>query len=128
MRTRPVAVDQLDRAAVCLHALGHDRKTDTGAADGPALQAPPLIERLENAVAVLRRDTRPGIGDLERELRIADFPADVDRAALGQELDRVGDEVLEHEAELSFIRAHANRIDVELELDLLIRDQKAMLA
>src|SRR5690606_10399705 len=128
VRTGPPAVDELDRPAVRLDAFRDDGQTDARAPERPALQAPSLIERLEDPVSVLGRDARPGIGDLEHELRLADLRADVDRAAVRQELDRVRDEVLEHEPQLAFVRAHVQRADVELKLDLLVRDQEPMLA
>src|SRR5688500_12195678 len=46
MRARPFVANQVDRAAVGLHALGDDRQADPRAADGAALRPPALIERL----------------------------------------------------------------------------------
>src|SRR5690606_25480363 len=93
MRAGPVAVDQPHRSAVRLYAFGDNRKADAGSADRPALQPPPLIERFEDTVAVLGRDAGSRVRDLEHELRVANLCADVDRAAVRQELDRVRDQV-----------------------------------
>ena len=122
------AAHEVDGAAVRLHAFGDDGQADAGAADRAALRPPPLIERLEDPIAVVGVHAGAVVADVHDEIVALHSRADVDRAAARRELDRVRQQVLEHELELAFVGEHVDRADRELQLDLLVRQHEPMLA
>ncbi len=92
-----------------LHAFGDDRQADAGSADGAALRPAPLVERLEDPVAVIGMHAGAIVADVDDELVALHARPDVNRAAARRELDGVRQEVLEHELELAFVGQHVDR-------------------
>ena len=58
---------EVDAPAVRLHDVAHDREAEPGGAGSPPSCR--LGEALEDALALLRRDARPGVGHARRARR-----------------------------------------------------------
>ena len=108
-----------------LHAFGDDGQADARAADRAALRPPALVERLEDAIAVVGVHAGPIVADVDDEVVALHSGADVNRAAVRSEFDGVRQQVLEHELELAFVGQDVDRADRELQLDLLVRQARA---
>jgi hypothetical protein len=81
-----------DRAAHRRHDARRDGEAEADAAHAPRRVGAGLLELPEDAVEVLRRQTRPGVGDGEHQAAVG--LVDLQRhAALRGELDRIADEV-----------------------------------
>src|SRR4249919_3512144 len=63
-----LTVDDLDRATVRVYELNHHREPDTGALHVPALRGLALVEGFEDAAALLERNSRSRIRDIEDQL------------------------------------------------------------
>ena len=105
----PGVADQPDLAAEQARDLAADRQAEAGAAVLAAGGAVGLLERLEDDLLLVRRDADAGVADREGDHRLGAVerlrgraPAargrrDLQRdAALLGELERVGEQVLEH--------------------------------
>ena len=94
---RALAENRLDRdgAAVHLDEPLRDREAKPGAALLAGRAAVDLLELLEDALLVVRRDARPGVAHRDVEEAVGGAGRDLDRALVG-ELDRIADEVQQH--------------------------------
>src|SRR6476646_4051929 len=122
------AAKERHRASVGLDALGHDGKADTGSTHRTALRPPALVERLEDSLAILGMHAGAVVGHVDHELGALHLGGDLDGSFARSELDRVREQVLEHELQLALVREHLDRGDLEVELDLLVRDREPVLA
>src|SRR5262245_25899333 len=80
-------LQELDRAAVCLNALGNDGQPDAGSADRTSLRPPALIEGFEDSRAIFGMHARTVVADVHDEIVALHARTDVDRAASRSELD-----------------------------------------
>ena len=92
-----------------LDALGHDGKADARSAHGTALRPPALVERLEDSLAVLGMYAGAVVATSMTSSVPCISAADLDRPAARSELDRVREQVLEHELQLALVREHLDR-------------------
>ena len=77
-------------------------------------------------VAVLRRDARAAVGDVEHQLRVRGARLQVDGAALGRVLDGVRHQVLEDQADLAAVGDEGDVLDLHIEAHAL-RQQRQLL-
>src|SRR6185437_13275338 len=96
----PLAILDGDGAAV----IAHDAEAD-GEAE-PYAGRLRREERLEDLLAQIRGDARPGVLDRDREEGALHARADHERAAVGHRVRRVEEEVEEHLLELVRIAEH----------------------
>ena len=102
-------------AAVRGHELEHHRKPDAGAFDRSAARGAPGVEGVEDVLAILHRDARTAIGDIQHQLRPGGARHEVNRAALGGVFDGVGHQVLENQADLAAIGDERNVLDTYIQ-------------
>src|ERR1700685_3765511 len=69
MRPRKLAVDDLHAPAMGCDELDDDRQADARALDRRALGGATGVEGIEDVAAVLDRDARTCVGDVEHQLR-----------------------------------------------------------
>ena len=105
-----------DASAVQLDELAREREAEARAFLLVRVVAADLAEFLEHRLLVLRRDADAGVadGDYEHLVRVA-ARDDVDAAAVGRELDRVGQQVEQDLLELALVGDDLaeRRVDVE---------------
>jgi hypothetical protein len=128
----PGLARQSDPAAHHLHDSGGDCEPEAGAPVPARRRAVLLLERLEYAFLVFRRDADSGVADAEvKDGRllgaVVDFDAENDFPGFG-ELDRVSDEIHDHLPQSSYIsdkRVGHFRGDFEHELETLLIGAKS---
>src|SRR5512138_2140771 len=81
------AANERHGAAVGLDALGDDGKPDSRTADRAALRAPALVERLEDALAVLGVHAGAVVRHVDHELGALHLGGNLDRPVAWSELD-----------------------------------------
>src|SRR5262249_41786828 len=99
-----LAVEQ-DSSAVRLHDVAHDRETQPGTADVARLRG--LREALEDALLLVRRDTRPGVAPGDADVAVLGPRVDHDPSAGGRVPKRVREQVRERPGELDLVADHA---------------------
>src|SRR5258708_16801261 len=93
-----------DAAAQNLYQVLGNRKPQAESAGLPRAGAIDLVETLENAAPVLRRDAGASIPDAEHHLPVSDFDVHVDRSAGWRELGGVVQQVAERLGQLGAVR------------------------
>src|SRR5262245_46451226 len=96
---------EMDRAAVELQRLLHDREPQPGARD--VANVARAMEGLEYPRLVLRGNADTRVADLERSLAVHDAHLEVDLAALRRILDGVGNEIHQHVAQQPLVDVDA---------------------
>ena len=94
----------------------HHRQPDPGAAHQSAVRRRALVEGFENLRALIERDAGARVRDIDHEVLVVEPTAHGDGAAIGCELHRVRDQVVEDQLELGAVRA--DRDVVHLQVDL----------
>ena len=80
-----------------------------------------MIELAEDPLEILRRDPLSLVADDHLELALVLLQLNRHLSPGLGELDRVRDQVVEHEPELAFVGANPDRRNVELQLDRAVR-------
>src|SRR5437899_4772708 len=110
-----------DAAAVQLDELLGQRQAESGAFLLLRVIAPDLAELLEHGLMIFGRDADPGVADRDLEPAGIAMRRYVDAAAVGRELDRVGQEVDEDLLHLALVGLNVaqRRIDAHLQSDIV---------
>src|SRR5207248_4800381 len=95
-----------DAAAVQLDELLGQRQTESGALLLLRVIAPDLAELLEHGLMIFGRDADPGVADRDLEPAGIAMRRYVDAAAVGRDLDRVGQQVDEDLLHLALVGLH----------------------
>ena len=95
LREAPRLAPQRDRTLVQLDDAADDRQPDTR----PGVRFVDLVETFENALLLVLRNADAGVADREAETPLATLQGDADDAAVGRELEGVGEQVREHHFE-----------------------------
>src|SRR5215831_8061919 len=102
-----------------LGQAAHEREAKAGAACLPVVAIVDLIERHEDLIELVARNSRTVVANANLEAAIARKPAhDGNAAALRRELHRVGDEIDQDlfERALVGIKRRCRRLDIDSEL------------
>ena len=110
-----------DLASVQLDDVAHDREAQAETAVAPPRAVPRLLEGLEDVGQERGFHPDPGVGDAHLHVGLRAPQGDLDAAALGGELDRVGEQVPHHLLEPFRIARDQARplVQDELQPDLL---------
>src|SRR5262245_61938005 len=107
-----VAVFYADRAAVRFHRQAAEREPEAAIAPGSEpLLGGALNERLEHALALVRRDAAALIGNTQQRGPLARARADADRRAGGSVANRIVHEVLERTAQQIGVGVYSWHLD-----------------
>jgi hypothetical protein len=85
-----------DRSLVLFHEIAREGEAETEAGVRSHDGAFALTKPLEQMRQQVRSDAFPGVADLKPDLRFRVAEAQLDGAAFGRELERVGQEIADH--------------------------------
>ncbi len=108
--------------------LRDDRQADSRSLERPGLWRGASVERLENTLTVARVHAGAGICEVDHDSGRQAPGADGNRTALGREFQGVGQQVVQHQADLGLVGVQDQVLDFQLRLDAVGRDGEALRA
>src|SRR5580698_4710568 len=119
MRASHFGFENLDAAVVCIDEFSHHRQSDSRSLDVSSLRRLSLIKSLEYPIALLGRNPRPAVHDVEYQLLALGARMNRDRAATRGELDGVRQQVVEDQANLAAVSERREILDLHIEAHAL---------